>query len=158
MSAELWFRRGVEYGIRGELDEEIKCYMKALEIEPKHTKAWKNLGSAFMVKGDIKKGLKTLRIAVQLDPNDLNTWIDMGRLKYNAKDFKGAMDAFKKAIEIKPGLAKSWYWYGLSLSELGLEKEAGEALAMSAKLYKDSGDVESAVEVENKLITISGKH
>nr|MDO8134431.1 tetratricopeptide repeat protein [Candidatus Njordarchaeum guaymaensis] len=156
MSAELWFRRGVEHGIRGDIDEEIKCYMKALELDPKYAKAWKNLGSAFMVKGDVKKGLKTLRIAVRLDPNDLNTWMDMGRLKYNAKDFRGAIDAFKKGIEINPKLGKSWHWYGLSLHELGFEKEASEALSMAVRLYKDSGDIESAAEVESKLITIEG--
>jgi superkiller protein 3 len=147
----------VENGIRGNIDEEIKCYMKALELDPKYAKAWKNLGSAFMIKGDLKKGLKALNIAAKLDPTDLNTWMDMGRTKYNSRDFRGAVDSFKKVIEIRPGLGKAWHWLGLTLHESGREEEANKALTEAATLYRQSGDYESAAEVESKLATLSAK-
>jgi tetratricopeptide (TPR) repeat protein len=131
--------------------------MKALELEPKYAKAWKNLGSAFMVRGDLKKGLKALNIATKLDPSDLNTWMDMGRTKYNAKDFRGAVDSFKKVIEIRPGLGKAWHWLGLTLHESGREEEARKALGEAVTLYKQSGDYESAAEVENRLASLSIK-
>jgi tetratricopeptide (TPR) repeat protein len=131
--------------------------MKALELDPKYAKAWKNLGSAFMIKGDLKKGLKALSIASQLDPSDLNTWMDMGRTKYNSKDFRGAADSFKKVIEIRPGLGKAWHWLGLTLHESGREEEANKALVEAATLYRQSGDYESAAEVESKLATLSAR-
>jgi superkiller protein 3 len=145
----------VENGIRGNVDEEIKCYMKALELDPKYAKAWKNLGSAFMIKGDLKKGLKALTIAAKLDPNDFNTWMDMGRTKYNSKDYGGAIESFKKVIEIRPGLGKAWHWLGLTLNEAGNKEEAGKALTEAARIYKQSGDFESAAEVESKIVTLT---
>ncbi|WXG46437.1 MAG: tetratricopeptide repeat protein [Candidatus Atabeyarchaeum deiterrae] len=157
MAAKDWYTRGVEHGIKGNIDEEIKCYLKALEIDPKFAKAWKNLGSAFMVKGDLNRGLRALKVAVRLDPNDLNLWMDMGRLKFNSRDYRGAIDSFKKVIEVHPRLAKAWHWLGLSFHELNLEEEAKEALTLAAELYKKSGDIESATEVESKLLTSEGR-
>jgi superkiller protein 3 len=145
----------VESGIRGNVDEEIKCYMKALELDPKYAKAWKNLGSAFMIKGDLKKGLKALTIAAKLDPNDFNTWMDMGRTKYNSKDYRGAIDSFRKVIEIRPALGKAWHWLGLTFQEAGNMEEAGKALNEAARIYKQSGDFESAAEVESKIVTLN---
>ncbi len=131
--------------------------MKALELDPKYAKAWKNLGSAFMIKGDLKKGLKALTIAAKLDPNDFDTWMDMGRTKYNAKDFRGAVESFKKVIEIRPGLGKAWHWLGLTLQETGNRTEASKALNEAIKIYKQSGDYESAAEVESKIATIGAE-
>lgn len=131
--------------------------MKALELDPKYAKAWKNLGSAFMIKGDLKKGLKALTIAAKLDPNDFNTWMDMGRTKYNSKDYRGAIDSFKKVIEIRPALGKAWHWLGLTFQEAGNREEAGKALNEAARIYKQDGDYESAAEVESKIVTLSAE-
>lgn len=147
----------MESGIRGNLDEEIRCYMKALELDPKYAKAWKNLGSAFMIKGDLKKGLKALTIAAKLDPSDFDTWMDMGRTKYNARDYRGAIESFKKVIEIRPGLGKAWHWLGLTFHEAGNREEAGKALNEADRIYRQSGDYESAAEVESKIVTLTAE-
>jgi tetratricopeptide (TPR) repeat protein len=83
--------------------------------------------------------------------------MDMGRTKYNAKDFRGAIESFKKVIEIRPGLGKAWHWLGLTLHETGNRTEASKALNEAIKIYKQSGDYESASEVESKVATIGAE-
>ncbi|MFQ5862912.1 MAG: tetratricopeptide repeat protein, partial [Candidatus Brocadiales bacterium] len=43
-NATEWLNKGVALGQLGRDQEAIKCYDKALEIDPKYAKAWYNKG------------------------------------------------------------------------------------------------------------------
>ena len=52
---------------KGEIDEAIGAFHRALEIDPKYAEAYNSLGAALSDKGELKKALKSFRRALEID-------------------------------------------------------------------------------------------
>jgi tetratricopeptide (TPR) repeat protein len=63
-----WFNRGVYRADLGDLDEAIRSYQKAIEVEPGYVAAWNNLAGCLHDAGDEEGALAAFREAVQLAP------------------------------------------------------------------------------------------
>jgi tetratricopeptide (TPR) repeat protein len=67
-SAEAYNDRGVAYGRKGQYDQAIADYNKAIEINPRGAMTYKNRGSAYYHKGQIDKGISDFNKAIEIDP------------------------------------------------------------------------------------------
>lgn len=56
---------------RNEVDQAVKCYSKALQIDPKLITAWINLTSAYTMLEEDVKAVDAARQAVTLEPDCL---------------------------------------------------------------------------------------
>ena len=53
---------------KGQLDEAIACYRKAIELDPKNATAHSNLGNALRAKGQLDEAIACYKKAIELDP------------------------------------------------------------------------------------------
>ena len=53
---------------KGQLDEAIACYRKAIELDPKLAVAHNNLGFALLGKGQTDLAIASYRKAIEIDP------------------------------------------------------------------------------------------
>ena len=53
---------------KGQLDEAIACYKKAIELDPKFATAHSNLGIALKAKGQLDEAIACFKKAIELDP------------------------------------------------------------------------------------------
>jgi tetratricopeptide (TPR) repeat protein len=76
------------YNISMSIDEEqskffgeaLKCFDKALEIDPNYTYAWNSKGLALSNKNDYDQALKCFDKALEIDPNYRDAWTSKGKL------------------------------------------------------------------------------
>jgi tetratricopeptide (TPR) repeat protein len=74
--AEFYFNRGLDYANKGQLDQAISDYTKALEMNPRNAAAYNNRGIAYFHKREYKKSWtdveKARSLGYQIDPEFLD--------------------------------------------------------------------------------------
>jgi Flp pilus assembly protein TadD len=62
----VWFNKGIALAELDKLDEALKCFEKAIEIDPKDARAWSNKGIALDSLGKADEALKSFNKAKKL--------------------------------------------------------------------------------------------
>src|SRR5262245_25273639 len=68
LSAENYSRLGDTYLTRGELEQAITSYSKAIELDPKLAEAYNNRGLAYARKGQYERAVGDFSRAVEINP------------------------------------------------------------------------------------------
>lgn len=141
----------IEWSYRGdvsqklcEYEEAVKCYSKAIKLNPNDTTTYSNMGVALVRLGRHKTALEYLDIAINLNPKDSITWNikgvvldDLGKQNKNPDKYNEAIFCFDKALELNPDYDKAWNSKGCALDGLGKYEEAikcyDQALALNPK-------------------------
>jgi tetratricopeptide (TPR) repeat protein len=129
-------QRGIELADRGWLDEAVKEFSKAIELDPDSAHAHDNLATVLADKGLLREALREYLVAIALEPQSPTT-------HYNLASFL-ATHAHDLAIsEYKETLALEWDYpdghlnLGLTYAERGQFQEAlasyQEALKLDAR-------------------------
>ena len=69
---------GLALSDKGQLDEAIASYRKAIELDPKLAMAHTDLGNALLDKGQTDQAIASYRRAIELDPKDANAYGGLG--------------------------------------------------------------------------------
>lgn len=118
--------RGWEFRANGDLDNALRCFEEALEIEPLNPDAWNNKGCvlgeiAEMRSIDSNKGEDALREALEcheraleLDPNDGASWSNKGKVLLLLSRTEEALDCYDRSTELDPKNSTLWQNRGLA--------------------------------------------
>lgn len=116
----------------------IRCFDKALEIDPKCTEAWFLKGYCLFQVGSI-----TTEIHTGESPRSANiVWSQLENLR---KTLIEALDCFEKAIEINPQYIDAQYYKGACLVEIGRPEN-------------DLSKVKEAISCFRKVLSIDPSH
>lgn len=69
---------GNAYDEKLEHDKAIKCYNRAIEIDPNYIKPWNNMGVAYINKKEYDKAIECYKKALEIDPNDIGALRNIG--------------------------------------------------------------------------------
>ncbi|MEW5806753.1 MAG: alkaline phosphatase family protein [Acidobacteriota bacterium] len=105
---------------KGNIDEAIKEFRKALEIYPDSEKFLFNLGTACMAIGDWNDAKLSLERAASLGSRNPSLWINLGSTYLQSGETTEALEAFQNAK--KYGATGSSAHYGIALAYARLEK------------------------------------
>jgi tetratricopeptide (TPR) repeat protein len=109
---------------KGQVDNAIFHFRKALEIKPDHADAQANLGSALLQKGELDEAIARYDKALEIKPDYALVHYDLG----NALVLKGQVDEavaqYEKALEIKPDSSEVCNNLGIVLFQMGKVDEA----------------------------------
>ena len=127
----------------------IKCFDKAIEIDPKNTFAYRGKGDALWRSRWHKEAIKCFDKAIEIDPKNAAVLNDKGTILLDLKEYNEAIECFDKAIEIEKRTEKRpiyLYNKGLALRRLEKNNEAiecyGKAIEINPNLadaWKDVG-------------------
>ncbi len=67
--AYAWNNKGVALSALGRHEEAIRCFDKAIEIQPEYTTAWKNKGVALQALGRETEAKEVMSLARKLGPS-----------------------------------------------------------------------------------------
>ena len=81
---------------------------KAIEIEPKSSRAHLRLGSLYLKRGQRKMALEHLQRAEELSPEDVSIVNNLGTLYDQMGQYQRAIEQFDRAIALMPGEAGSY--------------------------------------------------
>jgi Flp pilus assembly protein TadD len=145
LSAEEWFERAYSFYENKNFDEAIRCYQKAIELEPDLDAAHNNLGIVFRHLKRYDEAETAFRKAIELNPDYAQAYSNLGILLKNLKRYDEAETAFRKAIELReaspsggnPDYATAYYNLGLLLANLKRYDEAETAYRKAIELNPD---------------------
>ena len=144
---------------RGNVDEAIRDFRKALELWPNQSKDHNNLGKALIEKGRIAEAMDQFQTALRISPDDPDTETNIGAALLQQGDVDGAISHLQRAVEKWPRHAQAHINLGDALLQkretdaaiaeygktLELPFDHAETLYGIGNALRQKGDVEEAI-------------
>lgn len=103
------YKLGEKYSNQGKVDEAIKEYKKALNLDPNFAEAHLNLGWSYALKKkDYNLALQETLEAIRLKPDLIMGYRNLWWIYRLLKRFDEALEAIKKAIKLEPDNAVNY--------------------------------------------------
>ena len=109
---------------KGQVDEAMAHYRKALEINPSSVGALSGLGAALLNKGQVDEAITQLRKALAIDPNFSNAHYNLGNALFQKGLVDQAISQYQETLEAEPGFSTARYNLGAALIQKGRLDEA----------------------------------
>ncbi|HSM94017.1 MAG TPA: tetratricopeptide repeat protein [Anaeromyxobacteraceae bacterium] len=125
--------RGIELADRGLLDEAVKEFRKAIDLDPESAHAHDNLATVFAEKKRFREALAEYIAALELDP-------DAATAHYNLANFLAthgldlAVEEYRASLALDPEHPDTHLNLGLTLADRGDAEEAERALRRAVEL------------------------
>jgi len=115
---------GLALARRGEVDEAIVQYRKALEFEPDYVVAHINLGTALASHGRFDEAIAHCRRALEIQPDYVEAHNNLGNALAGCGRVDEAIGHYRKVLEVKPDDAVTHYNLGNAFADCGRVNEA----------------------------------
>lgn len=130
--------KGIAYGYKGMIDEEIAELKKATTINPNYVEALNGLGLAYGYKGMLDEEIAEYKKAIAVNPNYAEAHNNLGLAYDNKGMHDEAIAEFRKAIDSNPDYAEVHYYlalayYGKRQYDLAI-KHCDKAIEMGYKV------------------------
>jgi Flp pilus assembly protein TadD len=110
--------------VRGEVDQAIEAYRKALQMDPRRAVVHHHLALLYDRKGDFDKSLACYRQALTLAADDADIHCDLGYSLYLRQRYQEAENSLITALRLRPEFPRAHTNYGLVLARTGREEYA----------------------------------
>jgi Flp pilus assembly protein TadD len=154
--------RGRAYFSKGDLNNALEQYNRALKIDPEHAKGYFERGLTYLIMGNstyaiqdfnrslflnpknkdaylnrnlaYKQAIKDYSDSIRKDPGNADFYINRGNSYAMIGQLNEALEDFSKAISLKPELATVYYNRGIVYSKIGDEHSAVKDFQTAAAL------------------------
>jgi len=107
------YSQGNKYRDQQIYKEAIKCYKKAVEINPNYKEAWFSLGWTYGDVGKYDKQIECQKNALNIDSSMNRAWVNMGWAYEKLEDYENWLKCNEKALEIDSTYYAPLYNIGL---------------------------------------------
>ncbi len=132
---------GVALMQKGQVDEAIAHYQKALEIKADYADAHSNLCTAFLQKGQVDEAIAHCQKALEIKPDYADAHGNLGNAFLQKGQVDEAIAHYQKALEIKPDKADAYSNLGNAFLQKG---QVDEAIAQYQKALQIKPDFSEA--------------
>ncbi len=98
--ARLYRNQGLELQKKGDIDQAMSLYQKAIQLEPAYAIAYNDLGTVYEVKGLVDQAEACYLQAITLDPHYLSPYSNLALLYENKRDLENAYTYWKKRADL----------------------------------------------------------
>jgi tetratricopeptide (TPR) repeat protein len=127
MYSDIYNGLGVNLKVLGKVDDAIKAYIRAIQIDPLNGFIYNNLSNAFKSKQQYQKAIQASYDAIRCDRKNAEFYNNIGLLYEKVKQYENAIGAYKMAIKLNPKYTKA-------INNLGV-------LFYEIKEYEKSADI-----------------
>ncbi|MBP8984479.1 MAG: tetratricopeptide repeat protein [Syntrophobacterales bacterium] len=126
LNATEWFQRGTSLWESEKYDGAIEAFTKAIELNPKYAKAYRNRGITYASLGNYRQAIKELDKAIELDPKNALAYVSRGLTYASLGNYKRAIEDYDRAIELDPKAVVAYVSRGIAYAKLGNYRQAIE--------------------------------
>ncbi len=136
--ASAHYNLGLLYQQRGEHDNAIGSFQKAIEIDVNETDAHYQLGRIARWQNRLSEAIKHFEQVIAQDAaySQYEIWRETALVYYSAKQYPDALEMFDKYLEHRSSDAQGLYWRGMTLHSLGRTAEAIEEMSACIESVK----------------------
>lgn len=114
LSATFFFRQGVVYDNKGQIDLAIQEYDQATRLNPNYAEAFYNRGLDYANKGQLDRAIADYDQAVRLNPRNPDHFVSRG-VAYDGKgQYDRAIQDYDQAIRLRPSYALAFVDRGIA--------------------------------------------
>jgi tetratricopeptide (TPR) repeat protein len=129
--ARAWNDLGSTYRALHRLEDAIKAYQQAIELDSAYTLPWVNLGDVYRALSYPEDAIDAYQKAIELEPGDARSWDSLGDVYRGLERPDEAIGAYRQAIELNPD-------YAWPYASLGLIYEQQEQYEAALLVYQQS--------------------
>jgi tetratricopeptide (TPR) repeat protein len=129
---------GLVFFGRGQADEAVQQFQKALEINPNCAEVHSNLGVALGKKGQLDEAVAQFQKALEIDPKYARARCNFGNTLLQKGQLDEAVAQFQKALEINPNYVQAHSNLGYALSQKGQVDDAVDQFQKAAEIDPNS--------------------
>ncbi len=111
-------KAGKAFGKKGQYDQSIVYFNKAIEIEPKFAEAYFNRGFAYQEKGQYDKAIPDYNKAIEINPRHDAVYNNRGNAYAARGKYDKAIADYTEAIELNPMDAVAYFNRGNTYAEV----------------------------------------
>jgi tetratricopeptide (TPR) repeat protein len=160
--------RGIAYMNKGDYDQAIRAYTKAIELKSDYAFAYSNRGLAYNDIRDFGRAIRDYAKAIELKPGYAEAYYNRANAYIDMNDFGRAMQDYAKAIELKPDYVEAYYNRGNAYNNMRdhdrairdysraieLRPDYAEAYNNRGNAYNDLRDFGQAIRDYTKAIEL----
>lgn len=135
--AHAYMNRGLTFVGKGQLDEAIKDFDKAVALNPSFYEAYSNRGGAFEKMGRLDRAVEDFNRAIALNPRYANAYFNRGVAYGKAGSYDDSIASFNKSLEIDPGKVDAYVSRGVSYALMGQQEKALTDFNMAIELNQN---------------------
>ena len=99
---------GNSYDDKGDYDNAIASYKKAISVDPKNAKAYNCMGITYFNKNDYENAIASYQKSLSIDPNNAKVYNNMGNAYGKKRDIAKQIDCYKSAAKLGHKKAQDW--------------------------------------------------
>jgi tetratricopeptide (TPR) repeat protein len=127
---------------RGDADDAITEFHRAIELRPGDASLQGNLGTAFLQKADLESAIAQFRTALKMSPDAANLLYDLALALKLKDDLPAAIPAWNESLRLDPNLADTRYSLGVTLWQTGDFPAAVEQLRAVTQIQPDYAEAD----------------
>jgi tetratricopeptide (TPR) repeat protein len=139
------YHLGAAYARANKLDDAARAFVKVVNQQPFHARAFNDLGVTYMAQGKQSEALLALKAAVQAQPSWAKAHANLGRLYLMLRSPYSATHSLTRAVELDPQDALAWADLGVAHQETYNFKKSLEAFLKAAELAPQNPQVWSGM-------------
>jgi len=122
---------------RGEYDQAVLVYSRALQLDGSNPDIYNNLGVCLRAQGKLAAASACYRRALVLRPNDAGILSNLGNTHRDMFDLRSAIDCLSRAVSNAPQSPEAVYNLGLALRDAGDNEKAITCFESALDLRND---------------------
>ncbi|MBC8240609.1 MAG: glycosyltransferase family protein [Alphaproteobacteria bacterium] len=122
---------------RGEYDQAVLAYSRALTLDGTNADIYNNLGVCLRAQGKLAAASACYRRALVLKPNDAGVLSNLGNTQRDMYDLRSAIASLSKAVRNAPQSPEAVYNLGLTLRDAGDNDKAIACFESALGMRKD---------------------
>jgi tetratricopeptide (TPR) repeat protein len=148
---EQYSNSGVTYSTRGDDENAVEMFHRALAIEPSKAEVWGNLGVSLQNLKRHEESAAAFQRALELRPGDARAEARLGKALWLGGRARDGAVHLSRAVALAPGNGEYWSVYGKALADAGESRAAIDALRRAHELWPS--DVATAARLAWELAT-----
>ena len=148
--AERRLSQGNKDYLEGRVDNAIREYERAVELDPRQVEAWYNLGIAYSMEDMPEKAVNAWEKTLEIDPTYNDARYSLGVAYLEQGDPDKAIYYLKDALTYNPDFLMAYYNLGNAYFAKGMFREAGEAYTKA--LVINGNFVEARLGLDRSLV------
>ncbi|GAB4327354.1 MAG: hypothetical protein Kow0069_34210 [Promethearchaeota archaeon] len=97
---DAWFELGKYHSKQDNHRNAIRCYQKAVALDPTHHRAWTNLAAEYFRSKKYEEAVQACRRAIAAKADDAVAWMTLGAAYFQLNDDGRALFCFERAAEL----------------------------------------------------------
>jgi len=131
---------GSVYVLLGNPNEAIKCFQKAISINPDSLEAYLRLSEVNMALENTDLAIKYAKKALSLDPGSARAYMCLGGAYFVLGKKNDALVYYKRALQNNPNFAEAYLGLGLAYADMGDVKQAIDNINKAKDIAGQRGD------------------